>query len=84
MLKTAKPTETKRESLFERGYRKAKEGMFVATELASREGFLGFIGRATYLTIWATLLIIICTIWLLTLGGKLIKQEEQTTRSQND
>jgi hypothetical protein len=75
---------TKRTSLFERGYRKAKEGMFAATELANREGFLGFIGRATYLTIWAVMLVIICTIWLLTLGGKLIKQEEQTTRSQND
>jgi hypothetical protein len=64
---------TKREPWYERGYRKTKEAMFAATELGNRDGFLGWLGIAIYKTIWATMFIIVCTIWLLTLGGKLIK-----------
>lgn len=73
---------TKRQPFYERGYRKVKEAMYAATEVANRGGFLGWLGRATYLAIWSTMLIIICTIWLLTLGGKLIKQDNDTKESK--
>jgi hypothetical protein len=64
---------TKRLPWYERGYRKTKEAMYAATDLANRNGFLGWLGMAIYKTIWATMFTLICIIWLLTLGGKLIK-----------
>lgn len=75
--------KTERKPLYERGYRKSKDGMYAATELIGRGGFLGFVGLVIYKTIWATMLSLFCTIWLLTLGGKLLKEKEKT-RSQND
>jgi hypothetical protein len=76
-------TKLQRQPLYERGYRKTKEAMFVSTELANRDGFLGLVGRVTYLAIWAGMLTVICIIWLLTLGGKLIKQTTEI-RSHHD
>jgi hypothetical protein len=75
-LNAAKLSVTKRLPWYERGYRKTKKAMYAATDLANRNGFLGWLGIAIYKTIWATMLIVICTIWLLTLGGKLIKHKE--------
>ena len=50
--------------------------MYAATDLVARGGLLGWLGMAIYKMIWATMLTIFCTIWLLTLGGKLIKHKE--------
>ena len=73
---------TERKRFYEHVYRKSKDGMYAATDLVARGGLLGWLGMAIYKMIWATMLTIFCTIWLLTLGGKFIKETNENKESK--
>ena len=61
--------------IFTKGYRKAKHAMYNATDLMGQGGWRAVAGRTIYATVWATMLIAITIIYILTLGGLLIKED---------